>query len=72
LAIAAGFDLAADFTGRGIVLARAYRHLDRMDAVGGERQISHLIEIEVADRARGDVVGVAIDGGLVHGRLAGC
>ena len=35
-----------------------------MDAVGDEWQVSDLIEIEVADRARGDVVGVAVDRGL--------
>jgi hypothetical protein len=28
-----------------------------------------LIEVEVADRARGDVVGVAVDGGVVGERI---
>jgi hypothetical protein len=35
-------------------------------ASGVKRQIAKPMEIEIIHRARGDVVGIAIDGGLVH------
>jgi len=37
-----------------------------VDALGGEGQIAPLVEIEITYIARGDVVGVAVDRGLVH------
>jgi hypothetical protein len=39
-----------------------------MHALGGERQIAALMEIEVPEGSRGAVVGVAVDRGFVHER----